>query len=99
MSNLAKVEKPVKAIVKRGLASTTVIKINMYEEESSYDGEQHYCIDIIFDSERPPRPEDVGNTLLAVRKYLWSLGDLRWPMLTFLTPEDAVDYYDPVQLD
>ena len=98
MSNLAKVEKPVKAIVKRELASTTVIKINMYEDESGYDGEPLYRIDIICDGDSP-KPEHASNMLVCVREYLWDLGDLRWPMFTFLTPEDAVDYYAPVQLD
>ena len=98
MSHLAKVRKSVSDIVKVELAPTPIVKINIYEDESGYDGEPLYRIDIVFDGERPGA-EQVSSLLLRVTDYLWDIDDERFPLITFLTPEDAKDYYDPVKLD
>ncbi|MCY4047630.1 MAG: hypothetical protein OXF42_05965 [Candidatus Dadabacteria bacterium] len=92
------VEKFVNKVVKKELAPTSIVKINMREDESGYDGKPLYRIDIIFDGNRP-HPEQVSNMLISVGDYLWDIDDERFPLFTFLTPEDAKDYYDPVKLD
>ena len=98
MSDLTKVKKSVTGIVKQELSPTHIVKINMREDESGYDGEPLYRIDVIFDGDRP-EPEKVSGMLLRVMDYLWDMKDERFPMITFLTPEDAKDYYEPVAFD
>ena len=98
MPNFSTIRKHVNDTVKKELAPTSVVKIKMKEDESGYDGSPLYRIDVIFKGERP-RPEKVSSLLLNVRKYLWEIDDNRFPLFTYLTPEDAKDYYEPVAFD
>ena len=98
MSVRKAVKKSVTGIVKRELAPTALVGINMRVDENGYDGEPLYYIDVIFDGERP-RPDQVGSMLVGVWRHLWDIDDKRFPIFTFLTTEDAKDYYEPVSFD
>ena len=96
MPSIATIKKHVAEIARRELTTAKVAKINMYEGESSIDGAPLLHIDVIFEGERPASAE-CGNLMLLVHQYFWSIENELDPLFTFLTTEDALDYYDPVK--
>ena len=98
MSVRKAVKKSVSGIIKRELAPMSIVNINMREDENGHDGEPIYRIEVIFNGEGP-HPERVSKMLVCVWRHLWDIDDKRFPDITFLTTEDAKDYYEPVALD
>ncbi|MCY4042729.1 MAG: ankyrin repeat domain-containing protein [Candidatus Dadabacteria bacterium] len=74
----------VSAIVKEELKSTRVSKVNIREDESSYDSEPLYRIEIIFEGKRL-NPDNVNKMLLRVRDCLLDIDDERFPLITFVS--------------
>lgn len=83
MSNFEKVKKSVPGIIKRALKPTRVSKVNIREDDSGYDGEPLYRIDVIFEGDRP-KPENVGKMSLRLQDYLWDIDDERSPVVSFV---------------
>ena len=94
MPNIAEIKKFVADAVKRELPSTKIAKVNMYEGESGIDGAPIFHIDLVFDDERLVAEEYVNLNVL-VHQYFWQHYAECTPLFTFLTTEDALDYYDP----
>ena len=94
--SIATIKKHVAEFVRRELPSTKVVKVNMYESESSIDGAPLLHIDVIFEGERPASDE-CGNLMLRTHDYFRGIKNEIDPLFTFLTTEDALDYYDPVK--
>lgn len=83
ISNLL-IHASVSAIVKEELKSTRVSKVNIREDESSYDSEPLYRIEIIFEGKRL-NPDNVNKMLLRVRDCLLDIDDERFPLITFVS--------------
>ena len=92
MANFHEVKKYVTKTVKKELAPTRIVKINMRESVTSSDGEPAYQIDIVFDGDRPDARK-MGNLRLAVKDHLWEIRDGHYPMFSILRPEDEEWYY------
>ena len=83
MSNFEKVKKSVPGIIKRALKPCRVSKVNIREDESGYDGEPLYRIDIVFEGGRP-KPDNVSKMFIRVQDYLWDINDERSPLYSFV---------------
>lgn len=94
MPNIAKIKKYVADAVRRELSSTRVVKVNMYMSESDIDGAPLFRIDVIFEGNRPVT-EEFMSLSLCVHDYFRGMDNDVHPLFTFLTTEDALDYYDP----
>ena len=95
MSDFETVRKDLTEIVKRELSQTSVVKVNIKEDEDFYNGDPLYRIDIIFGG-RLPEPDEINGLLRSTKNHLWDANDGHAPHFTFLTRKDAEDYYDRV---
>ena len=96
MPNIAKIKKFVDAAVRRELPSTKVVKVNMYEGESSIDGSPIFHIDVVCEGEEP-RPEEFENLCVLTHRYFGDAYEESMPLFTFLSTEEVSDYYDPAR--
>lgn len=92
MSHFNEVQQYVTRTVKKELAPTRIVKVNMREGRSGLDGEPMYEIDIIFEGEKIDARK-FGNLMLTVREHLWNAGDKHFPYFNFLGPEDEARFY------
>ena len=94
MADFEEVKKFVTDTVKKELAPTRIVKVNMREGINSSDGEPSYRIDIVFDGDKIDARK-FGNVLLAVDAHFWEIKEEHVPVYSFLKPEDEEWYYAP----
>lgn len=93
MTIATKTKKFLTDAVKKELAPTRIIKINMREGESAYDGRPLCRIDVVVHEEDDIDTQKGMNLSLRVQNYFWDMKEEHFPLFTFLKPHEVRDYY------
>ena len=94
MADFQQVKRYIDKTVKKELAPTRIVKINMREGVAGAENDPAYRIDIIFDGDQPDTRK-MTNLYLAVNTHLWEIKDEHTVMFSILRPEDEEWYYGP----
>ena len=79
--------------IKKELAPTHIVKINMWEDVVGPEDEPAYRVDIVFDGERPGAKK-MGSLYQTVYAHFWDIKEEHTPMFYILRPEDEEWIYN-----
>lgn len=89
MSRDDAIAKTIRDVVERELSPTRIIDVSV-EEGAAFDGEEILRVQIVFSPEdNGLEPSKVLGLVRQLRGPLEEQGEGRFPMLSFMTPEEA----------